>query len=221
MGGEDGVPAPEPPRQGRPGPRPDLGSVQLCRLGRQVWGNLLNGHPGKPGISGAALGVGPHPHPRHSRLPHRVKRTRFIPGLAEVGSPGSNSHPTESGETSCRLGTGAAPGALRPHPWRGGGRGAQGWKVRQRWGLLEPAGRPSEDSLPSPGAKVHTGWRPREPLWVQVQLGHPCWWTWSRKSHCPEPVSSVPKGRDFVPLSQMMQVNWGEAPKGPAEGLEG
>lgn len=137
------------------------------------------------------------------------------------GPPGSNSHPTESGETSCWLGTGAAPGALRPHPWRGGGRGAQGWKVRQRWGLLEPAGRPSEDSLPSPGAKVHTGWRPREPLWVQVQLGHPCWWTWSRKSHCPEPVSSVPKGRDFVPLSQMMQVNWGEAPKGPAEGLEG
>lgn len=167
------------------------------------------------------LALAPHPHPRHSRLPHRVKRTRFIPGLAEVGSPGSNSHPTESGETSCQLGTGAAPGALRPHPWRGGGRGAQGWKVRQRWGLLEPAGRPSEDSLPSAGAKVHTGWRPREPLWVQVQLGHPCWWTWSRKSHCPEPVSSVPKGRDFVPLSQMMQVNWGEAPKGPAEGLEG
>lgn len=34
-------------------------------------------------------------------------------------------------------------------------------------------------------------------------------------------VSSVPKQRDFVPLSQVMQVNWGEAPKGPAEGLEG
>lgn len=107
VGGEDGVPAPEPPRQGRPGPRPDLGSVQLCRLGRQVWGNLLNGHPGKPGISGAALGVGPPPPPQALPPPASCQEDVLHPRPRRGGVPlGVTATPRRVGKRPASWGQG-------------------------------------------------------------------------------------------------------------------